>query len=155
MAGRKPKPTAMKELEGNPGKRKLNAQEPKPDATPPKCPAWLSVEAKREWKRICPFLEKAGLLTQVDRAALAGYCQSYANWQNAEKHIAEEGSTFETPNGYQQQTPWVSIAQTNLKNMLKFCTEFGLTPSSRSRIAAAKADEDSEDDMEHLLRGDG
>ena len=31
MAGRKPKPTAIKELEGNPGKRKLNNKEPKPD----------------------------------------------------------------------------------------------------------------------------
>ena len=30
MAGRKPKPTALKKLEGNPGKRKLNAKEPVP-----------------------------------------------------------------------------------------------------------------------------
>ena len=28
MAGRKPKPTALKKLEGNPGKRKLNMKEP-------------------------------------------------------------------------------------------------------------------------------
>ena len=30
MAGRKPKPTALKKLEGNPGKRKLNTKEPMP-----------------------------------------------------------------------------------------------------------------------------
>lgn len=30
MAGRKPKPTAVKKLEGNPGKRKLNSKEPVP-----------------------------------------------------------------------------------------------------------------------------
>ena len=30
MAGRKPKPTAVKKLEGNPGKRKLNTKEPVP-----------------------------------------------------------------------------------------------------------------------------
>lgn len=30
MAGRKPKPTAVKKLEGNPGKRKLNTKEPIP-----------------------------------------------------------------------------------------------------------------------------
>lgn len=153
MAGRKPKPTALKELEGNPGKRELNTKEPKPDATAPSCPEWLSKEAREEWERICPFLEKAGLLTQVDRAALAGYCQSYANWQNAEKHIAAEGSTFETPNGYQQQTPWVSIAQTNKKDVLKFCAEFGMTPSSRSRIVVAQSDDESIDDMEALLGG--
>ena len=72
MAGRKPKPTSLKVLEGNPGKRQLNPNEPKPDASIPKCPAWLSKEAKREWKRLVPFLEQAGLLTQVDRAAFAG-----------------------------------------------------------------------------------
>ena len=49
MAGRKPKPTSLKVLEGNPGKRQLNPNEPKPDASVPKCPAWLSKEAKREW----------------------------------------------------------------------------------------------------------
>jgi P27 family predicted phage terminase small subunit len=154
MAGRKPKPTNLKVLEGNPGKRQLNPSEPKLDASVPKCPAWLSKEAKREWKRLVPFLEKAGLLTQADRAAFAGYCQSYANWIEAEAHLAAEGSTFETPNGYQQQSPWVSIAQTNQKNMLRFCTEFGLTPSSRSRIVVESTSNPETDDMEALL-GDG
>lgn len=155
MVGRKPKPTNLKVLEGNPGKRQLNLNEPKPDASVPKCPAWLSKEAKREWKRLVPFLEQAGLLTQVDRAAFAGYCQSYADWMDAKDHLATEGSTFETPNGYQQQSPWVSIAQTNLKLMLKFCTEFGLTPSSRSRIVTTYAPESEADDMEMLLGGVG
>ena len=41
MAGRKPKPTAIKELEGNPGKRKLNKKEPKPEKGMPVCPEWL------------------------------------------------------------------------------------------------------------------
>lgn len=45
MAGRKPKPTAIKELEGNPGKRKLNKKEPKPDKGMPVCPEWLLPEA--------------------------------------------------------------------------------------------------------------
>ncbi len=49
--GRKPKPTAIKVLEGNPGKRELNLSEPKPEKKAPKCPAWLEPEAKREWRR--------------------------------------------------------------------------------------------------------
>ena len=83
------------------------------------------------------------------------YFQSYANWIEAEAHLAAEGSTFETPNGYQQQSPWVSIAQTNQKNMLRFCTEFGLTPSSRSRIVVENTSNPEADDMEALLGGDG
>ena len=39
--GRKPKPTGIKQLEGNPGKRKLNEREPKPEKKAPSCPKWL------------------------------------------------------------------------------------------------------------------
>ena len=50
LKGRKPKPTAIKILEGNPRKRKLNTKEPRPKKIAPKCPVWLDVEAKREWR---------------------------------------------------------------------------------------------------------
>ena len=53
MAGRKPKPTALKKLEGNPGKRKLNTKEPMPGKGMPDCPKWLLPEAKKEWERLC------------------------------------------------------------------------------------------------------
>ena len=97
MEGRKPKPTAVKKLEGNPGKRKLNAKE----------------------------------------------------------HITSDGSTFETDKGYQQQTPWVGIANTNQKLMLQAASEFGLKPSSRSRIIAGNSKgQEPEDEMEALLGGD-
>mgnify|MGYP000078490788 FL=1 len=59
-----------------------------------------------------------------------------------------------TPNGYLQQVPQVSIAQTNLKIMLKFCEQFGLTPSARSRMIGEENGAEKEtDEMELLLRG--
>ena len=61
--GRKPKPTAIKELEGNPGKRLLNADEPKPERKVPPCPKWLEPEAKKEWRRLSKQLEQIGVLT--------------------------------------------------------------------------------------------
>ena len=111
MAGRKPKPTALKKLEGNPGKRKLNAKEPMPGKGMPDCPKWLLPEAKEEWKRLCQKLSEMGVLTEIDLAAFAAYCQSFARWKQAQEHIDSEGSTFETEKGYQQQTPWVGIAK--------------------------------------------
>ncbi|MGF0034338.1 hypothetical protein ACQRBN_15455 [Bariatricus sp. SGI.154] len=42
MAGRKPKPTAVKKLEGNPGKRKLNTKEPVPEKGMPICPEHIT-----------------------------------------------------------------------------------------------------------------
>ena len=85
--GRKPKPTAIKKLEGNPGKRGLNEKEPKPKKKAPKCPAWLDEEAKKEWKRMCKQLEDLGILTEIDMAAFAGYCQAYSRWKDAEEFI--------------------------------------------------------------------
>ena len=151
--GRKPKPTAIKELEGNPGKRELNQNEPKPKKNAPKCPAWLDAEAKKEWKRVSKQLEEIGVLTEVDMAAFAGYCEAYSRWKDAEEFISKHGTIFKTPSGYWQQVPHVSIAQTYLKIVIKFCEQFGMTPSSRSRIVAEKNGADTDDPMEMMLRG--
>ncbi len=148
QSGRKPKPTAVKALEGNPGKRSLNTGEPKPEKKAPRCPAWLEGEAKKEWKR---QMEKLGILTEIDMAAFAGYCQAYARWKEAEEFITQHGTIVKTPSGYWQQVPQVSIAQTYLKIMNRFCEQFGLTPSSRSRIVAEGGEDKESDTMELLL----
>ena len=152
--GRKPKPTALKVLEGSPGGRPLNPNEPKPAKRAPRCPAWLEDEAKKEWIRMGKVLEQLGLLTEMDMAAFAGYCQAYARWKEAEEFITQHGTMVRTPNGYLQQVPQVSIAQTNLKIMLKFCEQFGLTPSARSRIVGGDGGVDPTDEMEALLGGE-
>lgn len=148
--GRKPKPTAIKVLEGNPGKRPLNKAEPKPKSKAPKCPGWLEAEAKKEWRRMAKQLEQLGLLTEVDRVAFAGYCQAYARWKEAEEFISQHGTIVKTPSGYWQQVPQVSIASTYLKIMGKFCEQFGLTPSARSRLITGQSDAE-EDPMELML----
>lgn len=74
--GRPPKPTGIKGLEGNPGKRPLNKNGPKPKKIAPKCPAWLLPDAKKEWRRLSKELETIRLLTGVDMDAFAGYCQA-------------------------------------------------------------------------------
>ena len=153
--GRKPKPTALKMLEGNPGGRPLNTKEPKPEKKAPRCPSWLEDEAKKEWKRMAKVLENMGLLTEMDMAAFAGYCQAYARWKEAEEFITQHGSIVKTPSGYWQQVPQVSIAQTYLKIMNRFAEQFGLTTSSRSRIIAEDSSGGTVDEMETLLGGGG
>ena len=153
QVGRKPKPTAIKILEGNPGKRRLNDKEPRPDKKAPSCPKWLEAEAKREWRRLARKMELMGILTEVDMAAFAGYCQAYARWKEAEEFISQHGTIVRTPSGYWQQVPQVSIAQTYLKVMNRFAEQFGLTPASRSRIIADNNTSGSEDELEALLKG--
>ena len=133
--GRIPKPTALKILEGNPGKRRINGHEPKPPASLPDCPAHLSVEAKLEWDRIAVSLNQVGLLTQADRTTMAGYCQCYGRWVEAELKLAETPSILRMPSGYIQQSPWLTISNKALELMAKYMVELGLTPASRSRMA--------------------
>ncbi|HHY08368.1 MAG TPA: phage terminase small subunit P27 family [Corynebacteriales bacterium] len=150
--GRKPKPTALKVLEGNPGKRPLNKNEPQPERKAPRCPSWLEPEAKKEWKRMAKTLEAIGVLTQVDKAAFAGYCQAYARWREAEEFLSKHGTIFKTPSGYIQQVPQVAIARNYLQIMKDFCSEFGLTPAARTRIRVDTESATSDDPMETLLR---
>lgn len=96
--GRKPKPTAMKELEGNPGKHPLNTSEPKPNKKAPACPKWLEPEAKKEWRRLAKQMEAIGILTEVDMAAFAGYCQAYARWKEAEEFITQHSNVSDIKN---------------------------------------------------------
>lgn len=74
MAG-KPKPTKLKLIEGNRGKRKL-AEEVKPNPVMPECPGELDSGAKRFWKYLGPKIERLGLLTEVDGDSFAGVCQT-------------------------------------------------------------------------------
>lgn len=98
--GRKPKPSALKELEGNPGKREINTNEPHPVKKAPPCPKWLETEAKKEWRRLAKQMEQLGILTEVDMTAFAGYCQAYARWKEAEEFISRHGAIVKTPSGY-------------------------------------------------------
>ena len=136
MRGPKPRPTAIRRANGNPGKRGYNAAEPVLAVGMPDCPTHLSEEAAAEWHRIALYLHDAGVLTLVDRAALAAYCQCYGRWVEAEEKLRETPILFKTPSGYIQQSPWLGISNRQLELMGRYMAELGLTPASRSRIAA-------------------
>ncbi|KDR95912.1 phage terminase, small subunit, putative, P27 family [Peptoclostridium litorale DSM 5388] len=151
--GPAPKPTNLNVLQGNPGKRQLNTSEPTfKKAIGLKPPTFLDRLAKKEWKRVVPLLEKNGLLTEADTAALAAYCQNFSRWVDAEKLVSEKGYTYTTDKGNVIQRPEVGIANTAMKLMKSFAQEFGLTPSSRTNLSVKEADE-SEDPFVTFMRG--
>lgn len=137
MRGRKPKPTAQKRLEGNPGKRPLNASEPQFELGIPEPPAYLSQKAREEWARVTPELNKSGVLAKIHQAALAAYCQWYAVFvQAAEKVEAGESPVQVTQTGYESPSAWLSVMKQASEQMRKYQTEFGMTPSSQTRLKA-------------------
>jgi P27 family predicted phage terminase small subunit len=148
-----PKPTALKLLEGNRGHRPINENEPQPTQGAPSCPLWLNSMAKTEWKRIVPELDAIGMLSVVDRVALTAYCQAYARWRKAETAIQDSFIYDFMDKDFKMKRvkkPEVQIAIDSLNQVKAFCVEFGLTPSSRSRISVLPK-KDSGDPLDKYL----
>ena len=140
MKGRKTEPTALKLLRGLPGKRKVSEDEPAPavlsNAEPP---AWLDDEAREEWRRLAPMLERLGVLTETDAQALAGYCETWATWRAATQKIRQFGMVIKGKDGdLPIISPYVKIAHNATVQMRAYLVEFGMTPSSRSKVHAVK-----------------
>lgn len=141
MRGRKPTPTALKIIRGNPGKRALPKDEPTPPAGAA-APEWLSPLAAEHWPTIARQLEDAHVLTVIDAPALALYCEAFARWKQASDHVLQHGQVIKSPTGVLKQSPYLLIANKAHDQMAKMLIEFGMTPSSRSRVTKAKPDED-------------
>lgn len=144
--GRRPTPTHLKLITGNPGHRPVEPEtEPRVSIARPDRPLFLNADALREWDRIVPDLEMAGLLTRIDKAALAAYCSAYALFEKAETQIqvmsdvdhVNCGLIEDTKNGFKQLSQWFVIRNKALEQLRQFLSEFGMSPSSRSRVHAA------------------
>jgi P27 family predicted phage terminase small subunit len=140
--GPKPVPTQILKLRGS-TKRRADPNEPKPDPGRPVCPAFLSAEAKREWRRVVPLLVKLRLLSVQDRSALAAYCQAWAQFVESTQTLQREGSivTFCTYNNQGQVTtstkrrhPALEWQRDAMRQVRDLGGLFGLSPSGRSRL---------------------
>lgn len=149
MAGRKPKPTALKLIQGNPGNRPLPKNEPKPKqgARVPSPPAELGVKGKSEWKRIAGELHGMGVLTRIDTKALANYCQAYDDMLTARGLLhhwnmnnPDQINVVKSLSGNIKTHPYLTQVREARQDMMRFAAEFGLTPSSRSRVSAKAMD---------------
>lgn len=142
MRGRKPVPTPLKVVRGNPGRRPLNDAEPKPALRLPAAPSHLGAEGKKEWRRIGRELKRLGLIAEIDRAALASYCSAWERYVEAEQNIRQFGLVLVAKDGKSMyQNPYVGLSNRAMELMLRVAAEFGMTPSARSRVRAEPAGE--------------
>lgn len=130
------KPTKLRELQGNPGKRPLNRKEPRPGAGKmPSAPRWMSLEAKRQWRRLAPKLYAAGLLTEVDGLGLAMLCEAVGQYVEGKEIVEKEGAIAVSDQGNVYQHPAIGLMKTARAEVLRWAREFGMTPAARSRIS--------------------
>lgn len=121
----------------------LSGETNKPQYQAPECPKHLSGNALAEWHRMVDLLVRYKMITNIDTAALALYCDSYGQWQDAraqqEKIMASggDGLMIKSPNGYPIQNPYLSIINSAKRDTHKYMQELGLSPAARMRVAPA------------------
>jgi len=131
--GRKPKPPALRVVDGNTRKR---APVESPELPPgiPACPAHLDAVAEAEWNRIAPLLSDRGILSEADAGILAAYAQAYGLWKQASEKLSADTQVVKSPGGYPIQNPWLAIANRHRKDMVAYAAELGITPAARGRV---------------------
>lgn len=148
------KPTALKLIHGNPGKRPLPENEPTFRGPAPKAPAYLTPRAKKLWKELLAEFGDIGLVTPVDRYSFATFCQATARAIEAEEILSRDGQSIEEPIITRQGNdtgkvkvkahPMVSAALKWHVLANQAAAKFGLNPADRSRVSLPEKEESSE-----------
>ena len=139
--GRKPKPTVLKLLHGTARKHRINPREPKPKVGEMLPPEHLSPLAREHWITVEEQLRSAGILTTLDRPALEVLCEVYARWCLANEEIKKTGILIRGESGGFVKSPYLFVSSKSFDQMLKMLTEFGMTPSARTRVNAIGGNE--------------
>lgn len=134
MRGRKPLPTAVKELNGNPGRRPLNDSEPIPTGALLEPPEPLNERQLRIWRNVLAMAPK-GVLRDLDGRLLVRYCRTYDLWIQATDEVERSGFTAEGARG-PSVAPALNVMQKLESALVRQEAELGFTPASRSRLHA-------------------
>lgn len=103
---------------------------------PPSC---LSLEAKKEWRRVLPILIERRILTTADLGSLESYCASIGVMREAQTILNRDGLVI----GGKRHPAFgiMNAAQTTAR----LCAaELGLTPVSRSRPSIREEGDDDD-----------
>ncbi len=140
MKGRKSIPSKIINLRGGTAHthQPPRNQEPQPPEKMPSCPKFLDAGARKEWRRTGKILQSVGLMTELDRATLAGYCDAYSQWEEATKKVHELGMVFKKSDGTPGLNPYLRVAREAFERMMKNAVLIGMSPSSRASLKVEK-----------------
>lgn len=151
--GRPPKPTELRVLEGNPGRRPLNDAEPRfallQDVEPP---PWLDEHARELWAYLVPRLAAQRVLTEIDLPLLAAACERWSVYRRASKRLTRS-LTQNTRAVGRTALPEVNISKAALQGAVELLREFAIGPSSRSKVkTGGTGEKPPEEPLEALRR---
>jgi len=116
----------------------------------PSMPRSLAGEARAEWRRIVPELEKIGLLATIDRAALIRYCSAWADWCELSDLLTRSGKLIRGQKGNLIRNPLWFLKQDAEQTVTDLARQLGLTPVSRLRAGIEHEMPDDEDERPGL-----
>jgi len=134
--GRKPTPTKLKVLRGNPGRRPINTDEPEPkpiSGSDP--PAYLLASEKAWWEHHGPALERLGLLTEADEGKFALLCRLLADADRYAKYLREVGDSYVIDTGMVRPQPEATMLRDARKHIDHLWSEFGGSPAARTGLS--------------------
>ena len=132
--GPKPRPTALRLIDGNPSKRPINESEPSPTGKA-WMPSHLSDEAKKCWRRIMRAMPP-GFYTPADEALLAAYCEAWSDHARATKEIAAGRSIIVKSGKGFAVSPLLTIRTRAAQTMVSLAARLGLSPADRVGLVA-------------------
>lgn len=138
MPSPKPKPSALKLLAGNPGRRPLNMQEPQFESGIPDKPEWFDTYASEEWDRITGNLNGQRVFTKNDLGIIMALCLAYEQMRECLAIIKALGRSYTVQdmggNTHYKARPECVRYETAQKEYRTLLSEIGFTPSSRSKV---------------------
>lgn len=135
-SGRRPKPTELKKLGGNAGKRALNKNEPAfTPITGVDPPEWLDEIASTMWQLAAKELCAQRVLCATDLHNLELFCIAYSNFRAAQKVVTTGGIVVTGATGGPIKNPALTVVNEAGRQMATFGGMLGLDPGSRQRLA--------------------
>lgn len=153
MAGRKPLPTHLKLVKGTARPHRMNNNELKPPLVIPEPPSHLEEREKAKFIAMAQMLARYGVMTELDAGAVARYAVVWCRWLEAETEVKKRGPVVKTTADNVIQNPFLAVANKCMYQMAQIESEFGLTPSARSRIRMEEPSETVDPFEEFLNRG--
>ena len=131
--GRPPKSNRLKILSGSKNARKP-PKKPKEKLPMWECPSHVFDHGKELWNRVGPILLHSGIMNELDRGCFEGLCSIYDRLLKFQAILREDGPLVDDKRGAQKKHP-ISTAISQHGALFKaYCQDFGMTPSSRSRL---------------------
>lgn len=144
--GPAPTPTHLRIVRGD-RKDRINTNEPKPKKSQPKCPTWLSDDAKVIWRRTAKQLKAMGLLYEADQDILSAYANAVVNYMRSTELVDKSGVLIKGRRDGVVTNPAVRVQRDAAMLIRHLAGELGLTPSARSRLQTGQDVASDDDDI--------